>query len=91
MDGYAFDASITRVIPIGLVPEGLRLDAHYQGTMTEGPMTGDAVEGVDHFLLRRDGVGVVDVRQVFSAATGRTVATEVHGYLTSRRRCLRWR
>ena len=83
MDGYAFEATMTRVVPIGLVPEGLRLDVHYQGTITEGPLSGDAVEGVDYFLLRRDGVGVIDVRQVFSGEAGRTVATEVHGYLTS--------
>lgn len=62
---------------------GLRLDAHYTGTITEGPLTGDAVEGVDYFLLRRDGVGVVDVRQVFSGEGGRTVTARVHGYLTS--------
>jgi hypothetical protein len=24
MDGYAFEAEMTRVVPIGLVPEGLR-------------------------------------------------------------------
>jgi hypothetical protein len=82
VDGYAFEATITRVVPIGLVPEGLRLDAYYQGRMTEGPLTGDTVDGVDYLLLRRDGVGVIDVRQVFSGEGGRTVTTRVHGYLT---------
>ena len=61
MDGYAFEAEMTRVVPIGLVPEGLRLNAYYQGRITEGPLTGDTVDGVDYFLLRRDGVGVLDV------------------------------
>ena len=28
VDGYAFEATMTRVVPIGLVPEGLRLDAY---------------------------------------------------------------
>ncbi len=70
MDSYAFEAGITRMVPIGLVPEGLRLDAHYQGRITEGPLAGDSV-------------GVVDVRQVFSSASGSAVTREVHGYLTS--------
>jgi hypothetical protein len=82
MDGYAFEATMTRVVPIGLVPEGLRLNAYYQGKITDGPLTGDTVDGVDYLLLRRDGVGVIDVRQEFSGEGGRTVATEVHGYLT---------
>lgn len=82
VDGYAFEATMTRVVPIGLVPEGLRLDAHFQGTITEGPLTGDTVDGVDYLLLRRDGIGVMDVRQVFSGEGGRTVSTRVHGYLT---------
>ncbi len=84
MDGYAIEATITRVVPIGLVPEGLRMDVSYQGTMIEGPLTGDVVEGTDYFLLRRDGVGIVDARQVFSGEGSRTVAARVHGYLTSR-------
>ncbi|GAA5651852.1 hypothetical protein [Geodermatophilus obscurus] len=31
----------------------------------------------------QDGVGVVDVRQLFSGEGGRTVATEVHGYVAA--------
>ena len=83
MDAYAFEATMTRVVPIGLVPEGLRLNAYYQGKITDGPLTGDTVDGVDYLLLRRDGVGVIDVRQVFSSEGGRTVATEVHGYIAA--------
>ena len=47
--------------------------------MTEGPLTGDTVDGVDYLLLRRDGVGVMDVRQVFSGEGGRTVTTRCRG------------
>jgi hypothetical protein len=83
MDGYAFEAMMTRAVPTGLVPEGLRLDAHHAGTISEGPLTGVTVEGVDHFLLRPDGVGVIDARQVLSDGDGRTVATAVHGYVTA--------
>ena len=82
MDGYAFEAEMTRVVPIGLVPEGLRLDADYAGTITEGPLSGAAIEGVDHFLVRPDGVGVIDARQLFSSEDGRTVTSAVRGYVT---------
>jgi hypothetical protein len=81
MDGYAFEAEMTQVVPIGLVPEGLRIDADYAGTITEGPLSGAAIEGVDHFLVRPDGVGVIDARQVFSSEDGRTVASAVRGYV----------
>ncbi len=82
MDGYAFEAVLTGVDPIGLVPEGLRLDAHYEGSATEGPLAGDKVRGTDHLLLRRDGVGVVDVRQVVLSSGGRAVSVYARGYVT---------
>ena len=82
MDEYAFEADITEVVPIGLVPEGLRIDAHFQGTVVEGPLAGDTVTGIDHLQLRRDGVGVMDVRMVARSATGRTVSWYAGGYLT---------
>ena len=82
MDAYAYEATRTRVVPVGLVPEGLRLDVYFTGTITEGPLAGDAVEAVDYLLLRPDGVGVLDVRQVISGASGRTVSARGHGYLT---------
>ena len=40
MDSFAFEAAMTRLVPIGLVPDGLRLDAHYQGKTTEGRCPG---------------------------------------------------
>ena len=82
MDEYAFETEVTEVVPIGLVPEGLRIDAHYQGSVTEGPLAGDTVTGIDHLLLRRDGIAVIDVRQVARSAAGRTVSWYAGGYIT---------
>jgi hypothetical protein len=82
MDGYAFEAGITEVVPIGLVPEGLRIDGHFQGTVTEGPLAGDTVTGIDYLLLRPDGVALMDVRMVARSAAGRTVSWYAGGYLT---------
>jgi hypothetical protein len=63
MDGYAFEARFTNIVPIGLTPLGLRVDLDYTGTITDGPLTGATISGTDFFLLRPDGIGQVDVRE----------------------------
>ena len=68
MDSHAFEATFERIVVIGLVPEGGRLDAHFSGAITEGPLTGWRVDGIDYLLLRHDGIGVIDVREVLSSA-----------------------
>jgi hypothetical protein len=74
MDGYAFEAQFTSIVPIGLTPLGLRVDLDYTGTMTEGPLTGATISGTDYFLLRPDGIGEVNVRERIIQA-GRVVAS----------------
>jgi hypothetical protein len=63
MDGYAFEARFTNIVPIGLTPVGLRVDLDYTGTITDGPLTGATISGADFFLLRPDGIGQVNVRE----------------------------
>jgi hypothetical protein len=63
MDGYAFEARFTNIVPIGLTPVGLRVDLDYTGTITDGPLTGATISGTDFFLLRPDGIGQVNVRE----------------------------
>jgi hypothetical protein len=82
MDGYALDARLTGTIPIGLVPEGLRLDIAVEGTITDGPMTGGSVSGVDYLLLRPDGVAVLDVHEVVTLPSGSVVSLQVRGFAT---------
>ncbi|MGY1736953.1 DUF3237 family protein [Geodermatophilus sp. SYSU D00684] len=81
MDGYVLEATMTGTVPIGVVPEGLRMDVGIEGTMLEGPMVGAQVTGTDFLLIRADGVGVLDVRMVALLPAGTTVSLIVRGYL----------
>jgi hypothetical protein len=52
------------VDPTRLVPDGLRLDAPFAGSVVDGELAGAMVRGVDDVRFRRDGVGMLDVRDV---------------------------
>lgn len=77
MDTYAFSAQVTRMSPVGLVAEGLRLDVGFAGSVTAGPLTGHRIEGVDYLLIRPDGIGVIDVRELITGPADAPGATEV--------------
>ncbi|MGD2070269.1 MAG: hypothetical protein PVI57_16455 [Gemmatimonadota bacterium] len=62
---YRFEAKLD-FNPVGLVPEGLLMSNPFEGTVTAGAFEGARVWGIDPFLLRRDGVGVVDVPKTLS-------------------------
>lgn len=62
---YRFEARLD-FVPIGRVPEGLRMANSFDGRVTEGAFEGARVWGIDHFLLRPDGVGVVDAPKTIS-------------------------
>jgi hypothetical protein len=81
MDGYGFQAQVNRIAPIGLLPEGLRIDVGFAGTLTEGPLTGAAIEGIDYLLIRHDGVAVIDARELVTGADGTTISLRVDGYI----------
>jgi hypothetical protein len=71
---------ITRQQVVGLVPEGLRIDFHFSGTITDGFFAGATAEGIDYLLVRHDGVGVLDVRVFGALPDGTTVAWTVMGF-----------
>ena len=77
---YRMEATFTDVVSIGIVPEGLRIDAHYQGHVIEGPLAGGIVRGVDYLLIRSDGVSVLDARHTITTAAGRQIAVRGQGY-----------
>jgi hypothetical protein len=77
---YRFEARLTALDPIGVVPDGLRLDAHFEGRVVEGRLAGATVTGVDYLRFRSDGVGVLDVRIVL-ALDGDRVEVGACGYL----------
>jgi hypothetical protein len=77
---YRFEAALHATV-IGLTPEGLRLTISFDGTIREGLLQGARVSGIDHYLLRSDGVGVVD--------TGKTLSLgDVHVYEHVRGYCV---
>jgi hypothetical protein len=82
VDAFAFESTLTSRVPVGLVAEGLRMDVRFEGTVTEGRMTGGTVTGTDYLLLRPDGVGVMDVRDLIRLADGGAVAVRAGGYVT---------
>ncbi len=62
---YRFEAAL-HASAIGLTPEGLRLAVSFDGTIRAGLMQGARVWGVDHYLLRSDGVGIIDAPKTLS-------------------------
>jgi len=75
-----FEATITDIVPIGLVPEGMRLDIHLEGQATAGMLAGARVRGIDYLLIRADGVGVIDAYEVLDAGERRFVSAHAQGY-----------
>lgn len=76
---YRFKGGLTEINPVGLFPEGLRLANSFEGTVTAGPLAGARVWGIDHFLLRPDGVGVLDAPETFSRNEHHIIG-QVRGY-----------
>lgn len=76
---YRFVAELTDVNPVGVLPEGLRMANAFSGEIVEGPLAGSRIWGVDPFLLRPDGVGVVDAPETISSE-GRHIQAHARGY-----------
>jgi len=66
---------------IGLVPEGIRLDGHHTGVVTEGLNVGATSRSTDYFLYRHDGVGVMYTRGFAVHPDGVTIAMTLKGFL----------
>jgi hypothetical protein len=77
---YRFEARFTELAPVGPVPDGLRLDAHFEGRVVEGELTGATIRGIDYLRFRPDGVGVLDVRELV-VRNGDSVEIQAGGYL----------
>jgi hypothetical protein len=75
---YRFEAELT-ITPLGIMPEGLRMANSFEGRVTEGILEGARVWGIDHLLLRRDGVSVIDAQKTISLGD-RHLYEHVHGY-----------
>jgi hypothetical protein len=75
---YRFAAQLS-FVALGIVPEGLRMANSFEGTVTDGILEGGRVWGIDHLLVRRDGVAVIDAQKTISLGD-RHVYEHVHGY-----------
>jgi hypothetical protein len=73
------EGSLTELVTVGLSDEGLRMHNRFEGRIVSGQPAGGQVRGADEFLIRPDGVGVVDAREVITADAGSLTAA-VHGY-----------
>lgn len=81
MDGYALDARLTTLTAIGLVPEGARTDAAFVGAITEGPLAGGIVEGVNYLLMRHDGTCNIDAREIITTPSGTGISVSATGFV----------
>jgi hypothetical protein len=65
---YRFEAQL-EFVPISVVPERLRMTDSCAGRVTEGEFPGARVWGIDHLLVRNDGVGIIDSQKTISHDT----------------------
>jgi hypothetical protein len=75
-----FEGRFTEIVPIGPVPDGVRMNGHFAGPITAGELAGGHLTGIDYFRIRSDGVGVVEAEEVV-VLDGQTVAVTVNGYV----------
>lgn len=82
MDKYSWEAQITKIVPVGLTPAGLRMDVHFSGHLNDGELAGAELNGIDYLLLRPDGVGVIDAREsIISSNNAGAVHARALGYI----------
>lgn len=77
---YRFEGELTDIAPIGLTHAGARFDSTFEAALVDGTLGEGRVRGVDYFLLRPDGVGVIDTRFTIEAREGH-VHCHARGYV----------
>jgi hypothetical protein len=77
---YRFEGKLADMYPIGIFSEGIRFHNEFQASIVEGPFKGGRIFGLDQFLLRPDGIGVIVAPEVIDTGTVR-VSGEVRGYV----------
>jgi hypothetical protein len=77
---YRLEGSLADLYPIGLFPEGLRFHNDFSADIVGGPFAGGRIFGLDQFMVRPDGVGVIVAHEVVEGADTR-VAFDIRGYV----------
>lgn len=77
---YRLEGTLADLYPIGLFPEGLRFHNDFAADIVDGPFEGGRIFGLDQFMVRPDGVGVIVAHEVVEGADSR-VAFDIRGYV----------
>lgn len=77
---FSFKGVPTQIVSFGDTPLGQRLDIHFDGEV-EGPKLNGTLSGVDHGLIRLDGVMEIDVRGALVTQDGANISVAIKGYL----------
>ena len=79
---FSYTATLqSPVEAIGPVPEGIRVNFYITGGIIHGDRLNGRIRpvGVDSFLVRRDGIGMLDVRTTFETADGALIDVAYRG------------
>ena len=77
---YRFEGELKDLYPLGIFDEGIRFHNQFDATIVAGPFKGGRIFGIDRFVLRPDGVGVIVAPEVIEAGETR-VSLDVRGYV----------
>ena len=79
----SYTATLAPTEVIGIVPEGIRVNAYVTGGELTGPRLSGKLRpvGGDWVLLRTDGVAILDVRATFETHDGALIYTAYSGLL----------
>jgi hypothetical protein len=78
---FSYHISVTPPEMVGPVPDGMRLNFYITGGEITGPKVVGKVRpsGADWVKVRRDGIGLIDVRAVFETNDGALIYVTVDG------------
>ncbi len=77
---YHFEAQLGQLFPAGIFADGIRFHNNFEGRIDAGPFAGARIFGLDEFVLRPDGVGVVVAPEAIDAGEVRALV-QVRGYV----------
>ncbi len=77
---FSFRGNVTEIVDFGDCTTGKRLDIHFDGKV-EGPRLNGKMRGVDHGLIRPDGVMQINARATLTTDDGAKISVAVEGFL----------